>query len=85
MRWMKTAASRTAPAIHDGHRSPGLRSALMMVFFVGVGVTQAARAELSEIHVAQQYGIGYLPLMIMEEQKLIEKYAKATGVDVSVS
>ena len=39
---------------------------------------------MSEIKVAQQYGIGYLPLMIMEEQKLIEKHAKANGVDVSV-
>ena len=85
MRWMKTAESETAPAIHNRHRSPGLRSALMMAFFVGVGVTQPARAEMSEIHVAQQYGISYLPLMIMEEQKLIEKHAKASGVAVSVS
>jgi NitT/TauT family transport system substrate-binding protein len=43
-----------------------------------------ARAEMSEIKVAQQYGIGYLTLMLMEEQKLIEKYAKAAGVDVTV-
>src|SRR6266481_2398830 len=43
-----------------------------------------ARAEMSEINVAQQYGISYLPLMLMEEQKLIEKYAKASGVDVKV-
>jgi len=42
------------------------------------------RAELSEIKVAQQYGISYLPLMLMEEQKLIEKHAKAAGVDVKV-
>jgi NitT/TauT family transport system substrate-binding protein len=44
----------------------------------------AARAEMSEIKVAQQYGISYLPLMIMEEQKLIEKYAKAEGLEVKV-
>src|SRR5512132_100917 len=44
-----------------------------------------ARAEMGEIKVAQQYGIGYLPLMVMEEQKLIEKHAKAAGVDVTVS
>lgn len=44
----------------------------------------AARAEMSEINVAQQYGISYLPLMIMEDQKLIEKHAKAAGVDVKV-
>ena len=43
-----------------------------------------ARAEMSEINVAQQYGIGYLPLMIMEDQKLIEKHAKAAGADVKV-
>jgi NitT/TauT family transport system substrate-binding protein len=39
-----------------------------------------ARAELTEIKVAQQYGIGYLPLMLMEEQKLIEKHARANGI-----
>lgn len=42
------------------------------------------RAEMAEINVAQQYGISYLPLMLMEEQKLIEKHAKAAGVDVKV-
>ena len=43
-----------------------------------------ARGEMSEIKVAQQYGISYLPLMIMEDQKLIEKHAKAAGIDVKV-
>jgi NitT/TauT family transport system substrate-binding protein len=41
-------------------------------------------AELAEIKVAQQYGISYLPLMLMEEQKLIEKHAKAAGIEVKV-
>ena len=50
----------------------------------GVAGSGAARAEVSEIKVAQQYGISYLPLMIMEDQKLIEKHAKAAGVDVKV-
>jgi len=45
----------------------------------------SAYAELAEINVAQQYGIGYLSLMVMEEQKLIEKHAKAAGVDVKVN
>jgi NitT/TauT family transport system substrate-binding protein len=44
----------------------------------------AARGEMSEINVAQQYGIGYLPLMIIEEQRLIEKHAKAAGIDVKI-
>ena len=44
----------------------------------------AALAEMGEIHVSRQYGISYLPLMIMEDQNLIEKHAKAAGVDVKV-
>src|SRR5439155_234131 len=47
-------------------------------------VSLPARAEMAEIAVAQQYGIGYLPLMLMEEKKLIEKHAKAVGVDVKI-
>ncbi|MEP6656383.1 MAG: ABC transporter substrate-binding protein [Betaproteobacteria bacterium] len=43
-----------------------------------------AHAETSEIKVAQQYGISYLPLMIMEDQKLIQKHAKAAGIDIKV-
>jgi len=58
----------------------GIPAAVLCIALSGV-----ARAEMSEIKVAQQYGIGYLPLMIMEEQKLIEKHAKAVGVDVTVS
>ena len=85
MRWMNKAGDKTLPAIRDRRRCPTLSAALVVVLFVGATATQVARAEMSEIHVAQQYGIGYLPLMIMEEQKLIEKYAKATGVTVSVS
>ena len=44
----------------------------------------AAHAETGEIHVSRQYGISYLPLMIMEDQKLIEKHAKSAGADVKV-
>jgi NitT/TauT family transport system substrate-binding protein len=47
-------------------------------------LSPAALSEMAEIKVAQQYGISYLPLMIMEEQKLIEKQARANGVEVTV-
>jgi NitT/TauT family transport system substrate-binding protein len=39
-----------------------------------------ASAETSEVRVARQYGIGYLTMMIMEDQKLIEKAAAAAGI-----
>ena len=58
-----------------------MRAALLLALGL---LAPALRAEMSEIKVAQQYGISYLPLMIMEEQKLIEKHAKAAGVDVRV-
>ena len=50
-----------------------------------VVLSPLARAEMSEIKVAKQYGISYLPLMLMEDQKLIEKYAKSEGLNVAVS
>jgi NitT/TauT family transport system substrate-binding protein len=51
---------------------------------LSLAILPAAHAEVSEIHVSRQYGISYLPLMIMEDQKLIEKHAKAQGIDVKV-
>lgn len=39
-----------------------------------------ARAEMTEIKIARQYGVSYLPLMIMQDQKLMEKQAAAEGI-----
>jgi NitT/TauT family transport system substrate-binding protein len=39
-----------------------------------------ARAEVSELKVAKQYGISYLPLMLMEADKLIEQQAASAGL-----
>jgi sulfonate transport system substrate-binding protein len=59
-------------------------------FFTAIAIAAAAfgggaRAEIAELAVAQQYGISYLPLMLMEEQKLIEKHAKEAGLDVKLT
>lgn len=49
-------------------------------------VSGISSAEVSELKIAEQYGISYLPLLIMEDQKLVEKHAKAAGVaDLKVS
>jgi NitT/TauT family transport system substrate-binding protein len=40
---------------------------------------------MSEIAVAQQFGVAFLPLMIMERDHLIEKHAKAAGVEVKTN
>jgi NitT/TauT family transport system substrate-binding protein len=39
-----------------------------------------ARAEPHEIRAAQQYGLSYLALMLMEDGHLVEKHAKAAGL-----
>ena len=39
-----------------------------------------ARAEVSELYIARQDGLIYLPLMVMEDQKLVEKHARAAGL-----
>jgi NitT/TauT family transport system substrate-binding protein len=45
-----------------------------------------ATAEQSEVNVAQQYGVSFLPLMVMEREKLVEKHARAQGLtDVKVN
>ena len=47
----------------------GLAARWMTLLVAGFCLAMpVARAEMSEINVAQQYGISYLPLMIMEDQ-----------------
>ena len=67
-------------------RFPRKAKALVTIALAACSLSMlaTARAEMSEIHVSRQYGISYLPLMVMEDQKLIEKHAKAAGVEVKV-
>src|SRR5262249_21201862 len=44
-----------------------------------------ARAEATTLRVAKQFGIAYLQFMVMEDQKMIERQAKAAGLgDINV-
>ena len=45
----------------------------------GLG-SPVARAEVTEVRFARQLGLGYLQFYIMQEQKLVEKHAKALGL-----
>ena len=47
--------------------------------------TATSRAEIAEITIAQQFGVSFLPLMLMERDGLIEKHAKAAGVEVKTN
>ena len=45
----------------------------------------AARAEIPEITIAQQFGVSFLPFMLMERDHLVEKHAKAAGIEVKTN
>jgi NitT/TauT family transport system substrate-binding protein len=45
-----------------------------------LGAAFHAYAETSEVRLAQQFGLPYLPLMVMRKQKLIEKNATEMGL-----
>jgi NitT/TauT family transport system substrate-binding protein len=50
-------------------------ASILLAFSVGV-----AKAEKAEITISKQYGIHYLPLIVAEDLKLIEKHARAAGL-----
>lgn len=58
----------------------GRFAALIASFVIAAGPGFVpARAEVGELKIAKQFGISYLPLMLMEADKLIEKRAAADG------
>ena len=75
----------------DKRKERAIRRRVSALLFLGIAlaavlVAVPARAEVKEVRLAKQYGLGYLPLIVMEEQRLIEKHAKAAGLgDIAVS
>jgi len=55
-------------------------TALALFLALSLASTTSARAEVNEIVVAQQYGVSFLPLMVMEKHALVEKHAAAAGL-----
>jgi NitT/TauT family transport system substrate-binding protein len=64
-----------------------LKSAVLAgVLVASCGLALSARAEVSEIRISKQYGLPYLSVVVMEQNQLIEKHAKAMGLgDVKVT
>ncbi len=44
------------------------------------GLAAASAVQAQELRIARQYGIAYIPLMIMQDRQLIEKHAAAQGI-----
>jgi NitT/TauT family transport system substrate-binding protein len=56
----------------------GLVAALLAMFAAG-----GAQAEVTKVRVSRQFGLPYLPMIVIEDRHLLEKQAKALGVDVT--
>ncbi len=59
------------------------RLAAVAALIAALIVPQHARAEASQVRVAKQFGVAYMQYMVMQELKLIEKHAKAAGLDIT--
>jgi NitT/TauT family transport system substrate-binding protein len=44
------------------------------------GASAATGAETNEVRIVKQSGLGFLPIMVMEHEKLIEKHTRAAGL-----
>jgi sulfonate transport system substrate-binding protein len=61
------------------------RCLVAALFAVALALPQNAWAEANTLRVAKQFGIAYMQFMVMEDQKMIEKQARAAGLgDISV-
>ena len=67
---------------HERFARPAVR--LCLAALLGLGAAASANAQ--EIKVTRQYGLPYLPLMVMEHEQLLEKQLEARGAgDVKVT
>jgi NitT/TauT family transport system substrate-binding protein len=56
---------------------------LSLISAIALAPTPQARAE-GKLRIVEQFGTVYLPLHVARDQKLIEKYGKAAGIDIAV-
>jgi len=58
---------------------------ILAAALIAAALTSPVAAEVNELKIGKQYGLPYIQFVIMEDQKLIEKHAKAAGLgDVKV-
>jgi NitT/TauT family transport system substrate-binding protein len=56
-----------------------LRLVILLTICIA-GAATPLRAEIGEITAAQQYGVSFLPMMLMERDGLVEKHANRAGI-----
>jgi NitT/TauT family transport system substrate-binding protein len=53
---------------------------LAIAVLMMAALTAGAQAEANKVRLSRQFGFGYLPMVVIEAQQLIEKKAKAAGL-----
>ncbi len=64
-----------------GFRALVFAGALAGLNLLGATAPARAQAEAKEIRIAVQYGIAFLPLLVAEDQGLVQKHLKAVGLN----
>jgi len=62
------------------HWSPHQLCIFAAVLAITVLAAPMARAEVKEVRLARQLGLGYLQFYVMQDQKLVEKHGSALGL-----
>jgi NitT/TauT family transport system substrate-binding protein len=47
---------------------------------LAAALTGVAQAEVADVRLSKQFGLGYLSMIVIESQKLIEKHTRASGL-----
>jgi NitT/TauT family transport system substrate-binding protein len=61
-------------------RTKGMQILVSAGLLVAALPSTTSFAEVAEIRIAKQYGLAYLPLVVMEREKLYEKHAAELGI-----
>jgi len=56
---------------------------VLAAMLIAVASLGGAQAEVGKVRVSRQFGLPYLPMIVIEDQHLIEKHARAAGLDVA--
>jgi NitT/TauT family transport system substrate-binding protein len=59
---------------------PKLLTGAAAIALVAAGMSAPVKAEVDTVNMAQQFGLLYVPLHVVMDQKLIEKHAKKMGI-----
>src|SRR3974377_2048004 len=78
----RTRRSHTRRAQRGGEMEAGFaRAALAVVILLSPLSAAAPRAEVAELHMATQYGIGTLAMVLVEQKPQLEKATAQAGVE----